>query len=231
MAKTLIMIPGFMCDERLFEPQIRALGQRYDIRVICPDASETDMAQIAQSVLQGAPETFALFGLSMGAIIAMEVVKKAASRVERLALFDCNALPDTPENSVERNRQIELVSAGHLPEVMTQCHIARYFKDGLNSENLVQLCLDMAESRGAEAFVNHQTALIRRRDQRASLEQAKMPTLIACGEFDVPCPLGNHKLIQNLVPHAKLQVIAGAGHLPTIEQPEKTTQLIDEWLR
>ena len=33
-----------------------------------------------------------------------------------------------------------------------------------------------------------------------------------------------------LIPYAKLQIIEGAGHLPTLEQPAATTAALREWM-
>ncbi|NHB77621.1 RraA family protein [Rhodobacter sp. M37P] len=60
------------------------------------------MAALARSALDAAPPRFALAGLSMGGIVAMEVVRQAPERVERLALLDTNALAEAPEVRTRR---------------------------------------------------------------------------------------------------------------------------------
>jgi len=224
------MIPGFMCDDRLFEPQIRAFGQSHDVRVICADATATSIASMAHGVLTQAPCSFTLMGLSMGGIVAMEITRVAAERVGRLALFDCNPMPDSAKSSAERKRQINLVRSGRLLEVMRTDHIPKYFAEGAQDNEIAQLCQDMAETRGANAFINHQHALIARPDQYGSLKEIKVPTLIACGAQDQLCPLSKHELMLGAIPNASLRVIPDAGHLPTLEQPEKTNQIIEAWL-
>ncbi len=111
---TLIMVPGFMCDARLFAPQLAALRETFDIRVLTPQANATSMAALAHDLLHQSPAKLALLGLSMGAIVAMEAIKLAPERITKLALFDCSPFADTPENSVERRRQIKLVQDGML---------------------------------------------------------------------------------------------------------------------
>ena len=53
--------------------------------------------------LAAAPDRFALCGLSIGGYIALEVMRQAPDRVERLALLDTSALPDTPEQSEQHS--------------------------------------------------------------------------------------------------------------------------------
>ena len=54
------------------------------------------MAALAAEVLADAPPRFALLGLSMGGILAMEIARQAPDRVERLALLDTNPFAETP---------------------------------------------------------------------------------------------------------------------------------------
>ena len=61
---------------------------------------------------------FALAGLSMGGIIAMELVRQAPNRITRLALLDTNPLAETVQGQATRLAQIERVESGYLHEVM-----------------------------------------------------------------------------------------------------------------
>ena len=103
----LILLPGMMCDGRLFGPQIAALGQIREVRV-APISGHTSTAALAAEVLAHAPPRFALAGLSMGGIVAMEVLAQAPDRIERLALLDTNPRAELPE--VQARRRAERLS-------------------------------------------------------------------------------------------------------------------------
>jgi len=66
----LVLIPGMMCDARLYGPQITAIEADRDVLVLPITESDTVEA-LAESVLRAAPDRFALAGLSMGGIVAM----------------------------------------------------------------------------------------------------------------------------------------------------------------
>ena len=83
-------------------------------------ASDDTMAAIAGRILAAAPGRFALAGLSMGGYIAFEILRQAPERVDRLALLDTSARPDTPEQTRRRNDQIALARSGRLDEVADQ---------------------------------------------------------------------------------------------------------------
>jgi pimeloyl-ACP methyl ester carboxylesterase len=44
------------------------------------------------------------------------------------------------------------------------------------------------------------------------------------------CPVSRHELMAKLIPDARLEIIEGAGHLPTLEQPELTNAALARWL-
>lgn len=92
----LVLLPGMMCDGRLFGPQIAAFGLSRAIH-LPPIGGHDSMAALAAEVLAHAPPRFALAGLSMGGILAMEIMARAPERVERLALLDTNPRAELPE--------------------------------------------------------------------------------------------------------------------------------------
>ena len=83
---------------------------------------------------------------------------------------------------------------------------------------------------GAELFVDQSRALQRRLDQQATARRCQVPTLILCGEYDRLTPVKRHEFLAELIPHARLEIIAGAGHLPGLEQPEAVNRALSQWL-
>ncbi len=225
----LVLLPGMMCDERLFAPQIEDFSAE---RKICPLAigSHQTMQDIAADVLAKSPETFALAGLSMGGIVAMEVMRQAPERVEKLALLDTNPLAEIEEKQLAREPQILKVQNGGLIEVMRDELKPNYLVDGPNKPKILDLCMDMAVDLGVEVFINQSRALQNRPDQQDTLSHIEVPTLILCGAADRLCPVERHELMHELIPGSKLTVIEGAGHMPTLEQPAQTTAALQNWL-
>ena len=225
--KTLILIPGMMCDARLYKEQL-AYFSHYHTWV--PDICGFDsIEQLAQSILQKAPQSFCLGGLSMGGIVAMEIVRQASSRVDRLCLMDTNPLPEQQEVADKRLPQMEKVGNGQLEQVMRDEMKPNYLFDKNNTQ-ILDLCLDMALSLGSQCFINQSLALMHRPDQRASLQAFKSPTLILQGADDRLCPASRHELMHSLMPHAVYEVIEQAGHLSCLENPQRVNQALRLWL-
>jgi pimeloyl-ACP methyl ester carboxylesterase len=226
----LLLLPGMMCDERLWRHQAAALSASCNISVgsITRDAS---VEAIAQRLLAEAPPSFALAGLSMGGIVAMEMWRQQPQRIERLALLDTNVGADAPERRPMRERQIAEVESGGLeavlrdelkPNYLAQCH-----RDNLALlEEVLAMGLDMGE----RVFVRQSLALRDRADNRAILDTVNCPTLVLCGEEDRLCPLELHSDMAKRIHGAVLRVIPQCGHLSTMEQPEQVTRALQHWL-
>jgi len=225
----LVLIPGMMCDARLFRPQIDAFSHQWPIH-LAPIGGDDTVEAIAAHVLQHAPPRFALAGLSMGGIIAMQIMATAPERVERLALLDTNPWADSPEMSANRDRQIALVRQGKLAAVMRDEMKPNYLANGPGRGRILDLCMDMALMLGDDVFVRQSSALKVRPDQRANLERVDVPTLVLCGAQDTLCPLDRHEEIHRRIPQSNLLLIDGAGHLPTLEQPAATNRAFRDWL-
>lgn len=225
----LIMLPGMMCDARIFMPQIAAFSGRRT--VICGAISHhCSIEQLALQLLEEAPRRFALAGLSMGGIVAMEMLRQAPERVERIALMDTNPLAEEEEKKATRVLQMKAIMDGDLIRVMRDEMKPNYLSDGPRRSEILDLCMEMALGLGPDEFLSQSRALMDRRDQTKTLRDANLPTLILCGREDTLCPLERHEMMADLVTGSHLEIIEGAGHLPTLEQPELTNAALARWL-
>lgn len=218
-----------MCDGRLFAPQVAALGLRRAIH-LAPVVGHDSMAALADEVLAHAPPRFALAGLSMGGIVAMEIMARAPERVARLALLDTNPLAELPEVRARRGPQMDRVRRGELRAVMRDEMKPNYLAEGPRRAAVMDLCMAMAMGLGPEVFLCQSLALRDRADRQDTLRAVRVPTLVLCGREDRLCPVARHELMADLVPGARLAIIEGAAHLPTLEQPEATTGALARWL-
>jgi pimeloyl-ACP methyl ester carboxylesterase len=229
MPETVVFLPGLMCDARLFGPQIADLSRDHAV-MIAPITQGDRIEEIASSVLDMAPRRFALAGLSMGGIVAMEIYRRAPDRVTRLALMDTNPMSETPQVAAQRDPQIIRARSGKLDAVMSEELKPNYLAPGPNRAEILALVMDMARGLGVEVFTRQSRALQRRRDQQGTLRRINVPTLVLCGAQDALCPVKRHVFMAEMIPKAELRVIEEAGHLPTLEQPEETTQALRDWL-
>jgi pimeloyl-ACP methyl ester carboxylesterase len=222
----IVLVPGLFCTARLYTEQVPALWKFGPVTVVDHTRGET-IAEIASRVLESAPSRFALAGLSMGGYVALEIVHQASGRVAKLALLDTSARPDTAEQVAVRRQQIELAIAGHLGKVVAMSMPSVIYKD----EAVRVILREMAMELGAEIFVRQQNAIIGRADSRPRLASIRCPTLVLVGEQDRLIPPDRSKEIADGIAGARYVTIPECGHLSTLEQPQRVTKVLIEWLQ
>ncbi|TAN77866.1 MAG: alpha/beta fold hydrolase [Magnetospirillum sp.] len=226
---TLILLPGLLNDGRLWAHQARALSARLEV-LVADLTQDESLAGMAERVLAVAPPRFALAGLSMGGYVCMEIMRRSPERVERLALLDTTARPDTGEQSIRRADAIAIARAGGFDKIMPTMLPNLLCPGSLADAAVAGLAKDMARTVGKEAFIRQQTAIMGRPDSRPFLAAIRCPTLVLCGAEDALTPLDRHQEMADLIEGARLVTVDGAGHLSPIEQPAAVSGALAAWL-
>ena len=225
----VVMLGGHLCTPALWSRQCDALGATTEcIPLSLSDGSS--MAELADSVLRRAPATFSLAALSMGGHVAMELMRRAPERVERLALIDTRAGVDSPERMKTRVSDEALVAnqgLGALAELLP----SRWMLPAHASvPSLHRLVVDMALDTGVVVRQQQLKALVKRIDSRPSLRDVACPTLVMCGRQDMTNPVWMHEEMVGLIPGARLHIVEDCGHLSPVEQPERVSAALRDWL-
>lgn len=219
-----------MCDARVFWPQIAELSATMAVTV-APITQGERIDEIASGLLDVLPQKFALAGFAMGGTVALEIARRAPNRVTRLALIDTSPLGVTPQASAMRELRIVKAKSGKLIDVMREEIPQTALAAGPDRGAIIDIMLDMADTLGVEVYVKQARALQRCGDQQAILRKLRCPTLVMCGAYDSINPVKRHSFMAELIPHAVLRVIEGAGHVPMLEQPQATTAALADWMR
>ena len=141
MKYPLVFIPGMMCDSRLFQPQISEFSKQYLV-CIAPLSYSDSIEKISFEILRQLPPKFTLIGLSMGGILAMEIIKKVPERVMKIVLMDTNFKSETSETKSKRIPQIKLVNEGKLEAVMKKQILQNYLVKNKKNQKILELCLN-----------------------------------------------------------------------------------------
>ncbi len=230
MAIPLLLLPGLLCDARLWRDALPPLAGLAEPRIA--DLTRADnlagMARDALALVEDSPR-FAVAGLSMGGYVALEVMRQAGARVTHLALFDTSARPDTPEQTERRRGLLALSQQGQFKGVTPRLLPMLVHPSRLGTP-LAQEVMDMAERVGSDAFLRQQNAIMHRPDSRPDLPGIAAPTLVACGEEDALTPPELHVEMAAMIPGARQVRFPGSGHLPTMEVPEAAGEALRDWL-
>ena len=223
------MIPGMMCDERIFAPQIEGLSDSINI-IVADISGYSTVHELAAEVLKKSPPKFDLLGHSMGGIVAMEMYSQEPNRIEKLVLMDTNPKAELEEVKAMRDPQMKAEREGKLVDVMRDEMKPNYLDASDNRESILHTCMEMAKSMGTEVFMNQSKALQTREDQQSTLRLIDVPVLVICGSNDKLCPVERHELMHSIINDSELKIINNAGHMPTLEQPKETTEVLKKWL-
>jgi pimeloyl-ACP methyl ester carboxylesterase len=226
----LVFLPGLLCDHALWAHQAAHLAGT--ARIFVGDLTRDDSIKaMASRILEEAPDTFALAGLSMGGYVAQEIMRQEPERVERLALIDTQARPDTAEQVKTRQGLIRLAGLGKFKGVTPRLLPNLVHKDRLEDPAVRDVVLEMAARIGQEAFARQQTAIMGRQDSRGDLHAIRVPTVVMCGRQDILTPPELHQEMAEAIPGAKLVIIEVCGHLAPLEQPDAVTAVLRDWLK
>jgi pimeloyl-ACP methyl ester carboxylesterase len=228
-ALPIVLIPGLTCSARLYAGQIPALWQFGSVTV-ADHTRDDSMAAIARRILADAPPRFALAGLSMGGYICFEIMRQAAERVAKLALLDTGARADTPEQTERRRAVIALTKDGGYAEIPDLAFPLYVHRKRHHDEALKRLVRMMAEETGPQAYLRQQQAILSRPDSRPGLAAVACPTLVLVGEGDEATPPELAREIAAGIPGSHLVTIPDSGHLSTLEQPQRVTKALVDWL-
>ncbi len=225
----LVLVPGLLCSARLYGPQVAALW-RFGSVIVVDHRHDDEISAVAARILAEAPPRFALAGLSYGGYLAFELMRQASERIQRLALLDTSARPDTPEQTAARYAFIEMAEKGRFSEVV-ETLTPRFLQPSRREEPALKAVLHaMASDIGAAAFVRQEKAIISRPNSRPSLPQIGCPTLVLTGENDELTTPEMAREIAGGIPNARLTIVPDCGHLSTLEQPEAVNAALAEWL-
>lgn len=229
MREPLLLLPGLLCDARLWRDVVPGLEAEAVVADLALDDSVAAMAERAVALVGGAPR-FAVAGLSMGGYVALEVARRVPERLSRLCLLDTSARPDTPEQTRRRRGLIALAKEGRFRGVTPRL-LPQLLHPSRLETPLAEEVMAMADRVGLDGFLRQQRAIMDRPDSRPDLPNIRVPALVGVGAEDALTPPELAEEMAALLPNARLARFAGCGHLPTMEDAPAVAAAMAAWLR
>ena len=228
-SEPLVLLPGTLCDERVWQPVICRLLHRPVI--VNPLVGEENTAAMARRFLAELPDRFALAGFSLGGMVALEMVAQAPHRITRLALIDTNARPDPePNHTARRNAVARAAQLGMDRYVSDKLWSLYVSGDHVADEAKRALVTSMSAAAGLDTFRSQSELAISRADSRPRLGDILVPTLVLCGADDRLCPPAVHQEMAAGIPGARLVLVPRTGHFALIEDPDAVAGAMRDWL-
>lgn len=229
MSEALLLLPGLLCDQTIWRAQVDQFAGEH--LVIVADYGDADsIGEMAARALAAAPARFALAGHSMGARVALELVRRAPLRVERLALFDTGVHNVKDDEHGKRMALVDLARAegmdalcdAWLPPMVHPAH--------RDDAAFMAPLRDMVARFTPERFARQIRALLDRPDAAAALAAVRCPLLVGVGRQDAWSPVAQHEEIIAIAGRGDLAVFEDAGHMAPFEAPAAVNAAMARWL-
>jgi 3-oxoadipate enol-lactonase len=241
----LLLIHGFPLSSRMWIGQLAALGGQ--AQVLAPDLpgfGDSPIQDTTYSVERYAEDCAAVLdaldllqpvavgGLSMGGYIALAFARLFPERVGALLLISTRAGADSPEGKANREKSIAGVKE-HGASASTDAMYPKL----LAPANYEQNPAAAAEARALMAtasppgIIAALSAMRDRLDATPLLDHLDVPTLIVHGKDDQLIPPSEAEAMAAAIKGSQLHLIANAGHLPNIEQPQEFNRILSNFLR
>ncbi len=231
---SVILLPGLACDAGLWREQLPALATRHRVHVSDVQQRCTSLPQMADRLLAELPDRandrHVLVGASMGGMVALHAALRAPSRVAGLALLGTSARADTPELIRLRTDACALFAQGRMDEVLRANLMFAFHPTHAADATLVDGYLQMIRRAGPQQLIRQNQAVMARADLRPELPRIHCPTLVLVGDADQLTPPECAREIASAIGGARLETVAQAGHMLTLEQPAAVNALLLDWL-
>jgi pimeloyl-ACP methyl ester carboxylesterase len=223
----LLFLPGLACDARIYAPQLAAFP---DSRAVDGYGTADSLQQMARIALDQAPDSFDLFGHSMGGRVALEVYRLAPERVRRLALVS-TGVHSLRDGEAAKREALQAIGWNHGYKRLIDAWLPPMVAEANRACPAIYTPLwEMNIEAGQHVFDAQIHALVHRAEMESLLPQIACPTLVMTGELDTWSPPAQHAAIAAAIPNSDLVIVPGAGHMIQLEAPDAVNAAIARWL-
>jgi pimeloyl-ACP methyl ester carboxylesterase len=202
--KTVILVPGLLCDEWIWHFQVEALSDLAEVRVAHPGEVDS-LGALAEAIIEAAPARFAIAGHSMGGRVALEVARRVPERLIGFSILDTGYEALAPGDAGERE---------------------------VAGRRLIEPIVNMFDRRTPDQYARQIQALLSRPDAKLVFARIGCPSLVLCGKDDTWAPPSRHEVMANMLRHcaSTFGVIPNCGHMSPLERPRAVNDAFRSWI-
>ena len=234
MTKTLVLVPGLLCDDWLWSFQVEALADIADVRVANHGEVDT-LGALAESIISQAPPRFAIAGHSMGGRVALEVARRVPERLIGFAILDTGYEAVAPGEAGEREASgrrsmLALARRSGMRALARTWLQGMVYPPRLTDYELIEPIVDMFDRRTPDLYARQIQALLNRPDAKSVFPRIHCPSLVLCGSDDPWAPPSRHEAMAKMLRHSTFGIVPHCGHMSPLERPKAVNDAFRSWL-
>lgn len=241
-APWLTFIPGIGNDSTFWQVQAQALSDRFRVLTFDPwghadspaPPPDCGFQEVVRGVLQlwntlGIARS-SVVGLGFGGSVALALGLDAAARVDHLVACCCR--PRQPDDRRDFWRQRREAARTQGMDTLVEVTVNRWLSPEFRAAHPdVDARLRAMMKRTTPEGYRASVAAFIEMDFEARLPALSVPTLLVAAEHDHGGgPVDAMRAMAASIPGARLEVVAGSGHIVTHEQPQAVTDLLRRFL-
>jgi len=225
----LVLLHGYPLDHHLWDEIAPLLEDTFDL--ILPDlrgfgesstvdsfyAMEDFASDIAGLLDQLSIQKTAIAGHSMGGYVALAFARLFPERVRGLGLVASQAAADSPERKDGRYKSAAEVADKGISSVV-ETMAPKFTAD----KKLQAFARKSMERQQPAAYIGALKAMAERVDSTPFLSSFRFPVVLIHGDADQLIPIDRAREVKAILPQAYFAEIGGAGHMPMMEDKQKT---------
>jgi pimeloyl-ACP methyl ester carboxylesterase len=203
----ILLLHAFPLDPGMWDAQ-RPVLMGHDVVAPTIYGRGNSMDAWASSILAEVAGSFVAVGASMGGGCALSMARQEPERVEAVVLAGAHAGPDAPERRPQREEAIGKIKA----------------------ERAASIWQGNGPAPSADELIAVVEALRDRPDDRAVVASLGVPLLVVVGGSDQMIPAEMGRGLADSAPDGSFELVEGAGHLASVEQPEAFNRALGAFL-
>ena len=240
--KAILLLHGYLETMYVWEDMFHDLSRDYRvIRIDLPGHGLTCsapvntiemMATVAKGVLDVCGvKSAAVVGHSLGGFVAIKCCQLFPDRFDKLMMLNSHPFAEVAERVEMSVREQEVIESGHLMQ-LAELSIPKMFHPSnlRRLDEKIREITELCETHDPAGIVSSLKGMVQRADTSDYLASAAMPAMDICGETDTLATAEIRAKMAKQCPNVRLEVLPECCHNAFLEQPERTMELIKEFI-